>query len=98
MNRIKSLLLIITFFFVLPIAAQETGLEEIPEETTEENLELQEEMIFKRDTTKSEVHLNVLNLLIFGALDVGYERIINDHASAGVEIFSRSLIRTKVKM
>lgn len=89
--------LIFTFLTLLlssfSTMAQERGIEEesAPEEPEQIILEsdFQEERVFRRDTTKSEVHLNILNLLVFGALDVGYERLINDHASAGVEIFSK---------
>lgn len=91
MTSIQKYILLPLLFSIFPLAAQETGFEGDPEENlqTEQQLSLQEEMIFRRDTTKSEVQLNVLNLLVFGALDVGYERIINDHTSAGVEIFSK---------
>lgn len=95
MKEIKIITFLMIFFFMVPAIAQETGEEEENEIETEVEEEIvidpaiQEEMVFRRDTTYSEVHLNILNLLIFGALDVGYERIINDHTSAGVEIFSK---------
>ncbi|WP_037324406.1 hypothetical protein [Salinimicrobium terrae] len=87
-----SLFLILT---ALPSIAQETGFEEFSEDTLVVEPQLQEEITFRRDTLKSEVHLNVLNLLVFGALDVGYERLINDHTSAGVEIFSKVFNKNK---
>ncbi len=86
MNYITRFTLFILLTFTLPVAAQDI---EIQEDTIALEEQLQQEMIFGRDTTKSEVHLNILNLLVFGALDVGYERVINDHTSAGVEIFSK---------
>ncbi|MCC8358686.1 hypothetical protein [Salinimicrobium sediminilitoris] len=86
MNYITRFTLFILLTFTLPVAAQDI---EIQEDTIALEEQLQQEMIFRRDTTKSEVHLNILNLLVFGALDVGYERVINDHTSAGVEIFSK---------
>lgn len=91
MKEIKILTFLTLLLFSSPILAQERGVEEETEEVEEITLDpaVQENIIFRRDTTKSEVHLNVLNLLVFGALDVGYERLINDHASAGVEIFSK---------
>ncbi|NJY62428.1 hypothetical protein HC174_06615 [Salinimicrobium sp. CDJ15-81-2] len=49
----------------------------------------QEIPLFKRDTTQHEIHLNILNVLVFGALDVAYERILTDHSSAGVELFTK---------
>ena len=89
MNYITKFTLFILLTFTLPVAAQDIELQEIQEDTIALEEQLQQEMIFRRDTTKSEVHLNILNLLVFGALDVGYERVINDHTSAGVEIFSK---------
>ncbi|MCX2837072.1 hypothetical protein OQ279_02805 [Salinimicrobium sp. MT39] len=83
---------ILTFLTLLllatPVVAQQGAFSQASGDI-EIDSAIQEENIFKRDSTYSEVHLNVLNLLVFGALDVGYERIINDHASAGVEIFSK---------
>lgn len=79
-------------FFALPGMAQEIGEEEkvLVEDTSfQEQTDYREQVVFKRDTTQSEVHLNILNLLVFGALDIGYERLINDHAAAGIEIFSK---------
>jgi hypothetical protein len=89
MNYITRFTLFILLTFTLPVVAQDIELQEIQEDTIALEEQLQQEMIFRRDTTKSEVHLNILNLLVFGALDVGYERVINDHTSAGVEIFSK---------
>lgn len=94
MNNKNIYFIILFFSIILSSVAQETDLEiEVEDpEVQEEQLgvqQLQQEVLFKRDTAKSEVHLNVLNLLIFGALDVGYERLISDHTSAGVEIFSK---------
>ena len=42
-----------------------------------------------RDTARNEVSLNILNLLIFGAMDVTYERVISDHSTVGAAIFSK---------
>lgn len=91
MKKINILTFLTLLLFAAPLVAQETGVEEETEEVEEIMIDpvVRENIIFKRDTTKSEVHLNVLNLLVFGALDVGYERLINDHASAGIEIFSK---------
>ncbi|MCY2687026.1 hypothetical protein [Salinimicrobium sp. TH3] len=89
MNHITNFTLFILLTFTLPVVAQDIELQEIQKDTIVQEEQLQQEMIFRRDTTKSEVHLNILNLLVFGALDVGYERVINDHTSAGVEIFSK---------
>lgn len=63
---------------------EEIVMEEIPRVDP-----VQETVLFKRDTTVHEIHLNILNVLIFGALDVAYERILTDHSSVGVELFSK---------
>lgn len=63
--------------------------EEIVEEEIFQPDPVQEIPVFKRDTTQHELHLNILNVLVFGALDVAYERIISDHSSAGVELFTK---------
>ncbi|WP_324719145.1 hypothetical protein [Salinimicrobium sp. HB62] len=91
MKELKILAFLTLLLFSAPMLAQERGVEEKTDEVEEITIDpvFQEERVFRRDTTLSEVHLNVLNLLVFGALDVGYERLINDHASAGVEIFSK---------
>lgn len=90
MKEIKKIACLTLILLSVSLTAQERGVEEDIEET-EIIIDpvIQEEIVFKRDTTKSEVHLNVLNLLVFGALDVGYERVINKNASAGVEFFSK---------
>lgn len=90
--KILKIIPFCTFYLlVLPLHAQERGVEEELEEVEEILIDpvVEEQRIFRRDTTLSEVHLNILNLLFFGALDVGYERLINDHTSASVEIFSK---------
>ena len=91
MKEFKLMSLLTLLFFCTSVSAQERGVEEESNEVEEIEINpiVEEDRIFRRDTTHSEVHLNVLNLLVFGALDVGYERLINDHASAGVEIFSK---------
>ena len=79
----------------IPAGAQVTEPEEenTKEAVVEEEIfqpeEVQEISLFKRDTTQHEIHLNILNVLVFGALDVAYERILTDHSSAGVELFTK---------
>ena len=51
--------------------------------------EFQDVELYPRDTARNEVSLNVLNVLVFGAMDFSYERIITDHSSLSVEIFSK---------
>jgi|GEM_PF-306181 len=88
MKKINFLTFLTLLLLATPGIAQERAFMEYTTQTETEPA-FQEEIIFKRDTTKSEAHLNVLNLLVFGALDVGYERLISDHTSAGVEFFSK---------
>ena len=97
MNKTHILTFLTLLFLATPVVAQESAfIQDTPQ--TEIESAFQEEVIFKRDTTKSEAHINVYNLLVFTALDVGYERIINDHSSAGVEFFSKVSTRTKAKI
>lgn len=42
-----------------------------------------------RDTTRNEISANILNTLVFGALDVSYERILNNHSSISAAVFSK---------
>lgn len=90
-----NLLLLIFLILSIPTRAQVT---ETEEEVTEEVVieaempqseNVQEIPLFKRDTTQHEIHLNILNVLVFGALDVAYERVLTDHSSAGVELFTK---------
>ena len=89
------LLLLIPLFYALPSKAQVIQPEEDVVQDSiilEQNLQienLQENTLFKRDTTQHEIHLNILNVLVFGALDVAYERVLTDHSSAGVELFTK---------
>lgn len=95
MKKKNLLPFIMLLFLVLPAGAQVTEPEEeaTEEEILEEEVEqvdpVQEMVLFKRDTTKHEIHLNILNVLVFGALDVAYERVLTDHSSLGVELFSK---------
>lgn len=51
----------------------------------------QENPLHHRDIARNEVSLNVFNVLIFGAVDIGYERIISDYSSIAVEVFSNTM-------
>ncbi|MHA7059188.1 hypothetical protein ACWGOQ_0018320 [Aquimarina sp. M1] len=42
-----------------------------------------------RDTSKNELSINPFNIVAFGALDLGYERILNDNSSLGFDFFYR---------
>lgn len=41
----------------------------------------------KRDIKKNEVSINPLNLIAFGALDIGYERVLNNNSTLGFDLF-----------
>jgi hypothetical protein len=51
------------------------------------------ETIYRRDTAKNELTIGALNLVVFGALDLSYERILNPNASWAVEAFILALSR-----
>ena len=44
---------------------------------------------YEREIAKNEVGLDVLNVLVFGALDVSYERILSEQTSLGLDFFSK---------
>jgi hypothetical protein len=49
--------------------------------------------IYKRDTAKNELSIGALNLVVFGALDLAYERILTPNSSWAVEAFILALDR-----
>jgi len=51
------------------------------------------ETIYRRDTAKNELSIGALNLVVFGALDLSYERILNPNASWAVEAFILAMNR-----
>lgn len=53
----------------------------------------EDDIIHKRDTTYNELSIGALNLVIFGALDVAYERILNPSTSVTGEVFILALNR-----
>lgn len=48
-----------------------------------------------RELSKNELSLNVFNVLIFGAVDASYERILNDYSSVSLEVFSKAFNKNK---
>lgn len=48
-----------------------------------------QENIYQRDIAKNELNLNVLNVLVFGALDIGYERVLDNNTTIGLQLFSK---------
>lgn len=90
MKDFKKMSFLVLFLVASSAIAQETPVTEEGLENEEQlPVYMQQERVFQRDTTYSEVHLNMLNLLVFGALDLGYERVLSDNTSAGVEIFAK---------
>lgn len=47
----------------------------------------------KRDVTYNELSIGALNLVAFGALDLAYERILNEDSSWSTEVFIQALNR-----
>lgn len=43
----------------------------------------------KRDLTKNEISLDAVDLLAFGALDISFEYLLNDHSSFSIEMFNK---------
>jgi len=42
-----------------------------------------------RDINKNEISINPLNLVVFGALDIGYERVLTNNTTLGFDLFYR---------
>ncbi|WP_034925097.1 hypothetical protein [Gillisia sp. CAL575] len=63
------------------------------QEKTETTKTTSSEEVYKRDIAKNELSIGTLNLVAFGALDVAYERIINQSSSWAVEAFVLALDR-----
>lgn len=49
--------------------------------------------IYPRDINQNELSIGALNLVVFGALDIAYERIVAPHGSWAVEAFILALNR-----
>lgn len=47
------------------------------------------EGFYQREVAKNEISLNVFNVLVFGALDLTYERVLSDQTSLGINFFSK---------
>ncbi|SEK54156.1 hypothetical protein SAMN04487910_0771 [Aquimarina amphilecti] len=43
----------------------------------------------KRDIKKNEISINPFNIVVFGALDLGYERILSSNNTLGFDLFYR---------
>lgn len=66
------------------------------QEENEAGTEIRSDLVqTHRDTTRNEASLNILNTLVFGALDFSYERILNDHSSISAEVFSKVFNKNK---
>lgn len=43
----------------------------------------------RRDINKNEISLNPINVIAFGALDIGYERVLTNNTTLGFDVFYR---------
>ena len=59
---------------------------------------IENETIYRRDTAKNELTIGALNLVVFGALDLSYERILTPSSSWAVEAFILALDRDNEDM
>ncbi len=53
----------------------------------------EKETLYRRDTAKNELSIGALNLVVFGALDLAYERILTPNSSWAIEAFILALDR-----
>lgn len=87
----KKKILALTFFVITgvfnPLFAQDTLV--VAQDTLQETIAVVEDELIPRDIAKNEVGVNVLNVLLFGALDVSYERLLSNHSSLAFEMFSK---------
>lgn len=79
----------LSVLLILPVLL---NAQEEPETETETETEL---VKTHRDTTRNEVSWNIMNTLVFGALDISYERILTDHSSISAEVFSKVFNKNK---
>lgn len=87
----KSILypIFLSAFLFLPILLN-------AQEGNETENEINSELVkTHRDTTRNEVSWNIMNTLVFGALDISYERILSDHSSLSAEVFSKVFNKNK---
>jgi len=79
----KKLLLPLLLLCSIVSFSQETN-SDVENESTE---------VYKRDLAKNELSIGTFNLVAFGALDIGYERILTPNSSWAVEAFILALNR-----
>ena len=51
----------------------------------------QNDTLYQRDLAKNELTINIFNILVFGAIDGSYERILSDHSSVSLGVFSKKI-------
>jgi len=73
---------------LIPVLFLLLGLSSFSQEPVTEN-----ETIYRRDTAKNELSIGALNLVVFGALDLAYERILTPNSSWALEAFILALDR-----
>lgn len=76
----KAIITLVIFFIGISGFSQE-----VSQEVTDQ--------IFPRDISKNELSINAFNLVTFGAIDVAYERIIDQNSSWAIEGFILALNR-----
>ncbi|HET8809791.1 MAG TPA: hypothetical protein VFM65_05940 [Flavobacteriaceae bacterium] len=77
----KNHILFLLFLIPFSIIAQTEDQNSEKKETEQENPP------YKRDIAKNEVSLNVFNIVIAGAFDARYERILSENTSLGFDVF-----------
>lgn len=77
----KNHILFLLFLIPFSIIAQTEDQNSEKTETEQENPP------YKRDIAKNEVSLNVFNIVIAGAFDARYERILSENTSLGFDVF-----------
>src|SRR5690606_27137877 len=51
----------------------------------------QNDTLYQRDLAKNALTINMFNILVFGAIDGSYERILSDHSSVSLGVFSKKI-------
>jgi hypothetical protein len=83
------LFLLISYLLLSPVMLN-------AQEEIKKNIEIEAQLAkTHRDTTRNEISLNILNTLVFGALDISYERILTNHSSISSEVFSKVFNKNK---
>lgn len=79
----KNKILYLAFLIPFTIIAQTEDQNSVKTKTEQENA------TYKRDIAKNEMSLNVFNVVIAGAIDARYERILTKNTSIGFDVFAK---------